>query len=264
MPVFRVGLVTRAGQRAAVRVEAPRESAVRARLESEGALVESVRRIPLTWWPLSMTRAPWLVFLFPVCCYGLYVSVVQGVRVGLDLGRAAVNRAAYERLAREGTAAVGTVSGERREAVRGVRQRVLEYRFRGPDGRDRRGVLAPGTGDVAAGRHDFRLLAADVAVGARLSVTVLVAEPSLHAPFPVDRAMFERLGELEREPPRQLAALVALGLLCSWLVLNYLVRMGSHYELSPSRPRILLIAAGENPLFEADDDGDQEEDEEDN
>ena len=260
MPVFRVRGTSRWGERFRVRLEAPSETAARAALTAEAAQVEAVARLPLTWWPFS--RLPWMILVFPILCYGVYWSGVLGVRAALDLGREAANRAAYERLAREGGRTAGTVTAAARRAQRGLPGPNLEYRFVAPDGRERRGQLAPGAGDVAQGRHDLRLLAAPVEPGATLTVTFVAAKPTLHAPFPVDAALLARFDRLGAELRLLLARLAAVALGLSWMVWNVLVRTGGHLVLSERQPRIVLIAAGENPLVPPDGEEDEEDEEE--
>ncbi len=263
MPVFRVAGVTSSGQRFAVRCEAPAERNVRALLASEGAVADRVRKLPLSAWPLSMTRAPWLILVFPVFGYLLYLALAQGVLAGLDLRRAPLNRAAYERLEREGSEVAGTVTGRRRETARGWRQEVVEYAFAGPDGRERRGTLAAFPGDAAAGRHDLRLLGGEPpAVGAALVVTCLADEPRWHAPFRVDASLRARLAGLEGELQRRLAVLAAVALASAYMVYNFVLRTGSHYVLSPASPRLVLITAGANPFCPPDEDDGEDEDDE--
>jgi len=258
MPIFRVRGVTRVDEPFAVRFEAPAESNVQAWLAGEHARAESVRRLPLTAWPFS--RLPWMILVFPVLCYGLYLSAVQTVYSGLDLLREPAVRGAYERLARDGVTAPGVVTEERAVSMRGARRRTLEYAFQDPAGSSRRGTLAPIPGDIAESRHDLRLLAGEEAVaGGELTVTVVPDEPSIHAPFVVDDRLLERFEALSSELRRGVGVLAVLAPLLAWMVWNVLVRTGSHFVLSPSEPRLVLITRGENPFVEDDDDDEEGE-----
>jgi hypothetical protein len=258
MPVFRVRGRTRHGEPFSVRFEAPAESNLQAWLVAEQARAESVRQLPLTAWPFS--RLPWMILVFPVLCYGLYLSAVQTVFSGLDLLREPVTRSAYERLAREGVTVTGAVTLERVVSLRGARRRTLEYAFVDPAGLRRQGLLAPIPGNLGASRHDLRLLPdALPAPGSEVTVTFLPDKPSIHAPFEVDDHLLERFDELSRVLRRGLGLLAALAPVLAWMVWNVLVRTGSHYVLSPSEPRLLLITRGENPFVEDDEDDDEGE-----
>jgi hypothetical protein len=257
MPVFRARGRTRWGDAFAVRFEAPSERTVRAWLTTESAAVEELRQLPLTAWPLSMTRLPWLIFLFPLVGYGLFTTTVMSALVALDLSRVGPARSAYQRLAAAGATTVGTIIGERQTSLRGIRVRVLDYRFITADRRVHSGTLAPGPGHVADGRHDLRLVAGTTpALGAEVAVTYLPADPTLHAPFAVDDALLAHHAELSGHLPGQLAKLILAALVCAWLLRNFLVRLGSHYELSAGPPHIVLLTRGDNPFVGPADDAD--------
>jgi hypothetical protein len=258
MPIFRVQGRTRDGEPFSVRFEAPAESNLQAWLLVEQARAESVRQLPLTSSPFS--RLPWMILVFPVLCYGLYLCAVQAVFSGLDLLREPVTRSAYERLARDGVTVTGAVTAERVVSLRGARRRTLEYAFVDPAGSRRQGLLAPIPGDLGGSRHDLRLLAdALPAPGSQVTVTVLPDEPSIHAPFEVDDRLLDRFDEQSRILRRGLGLLAALAPLLAWMVWNVLIRTGSHFVLSPSEPRLVLITRGENPFVEADEDDDEGE-----
>lgn len=258
MPVFRVRGTTGSGEPFSVRFEAPAEGNVQAWLASEQARADSLRQLPLTAWPFS--RLPWMILVFPVLCYGLYLCAMQTVFSGLDLLREPATRSAYERLARDGVAVNGVVTAERVVSLRGARQRILEYAFSDPAGSRRQGFLAPIPGDLAASRHDLRLLAgASPLPDSEVTVTVLPDEPSTHAPFGVDDRLLERFDALSLELRRGLGVQGVLAPLLAWMVWNVLVRTGSHFVLSPSEPRLVLITRGENPFVEDDEDEDEGE-----
>jgi hypothetical protein len=258
MPVFRVRGTTRHGEPLSVRFEVPDEGNLQTWLATEQARAESVRRLPLTSWPFS--RLPWMILVFPVLCYGLYLSGVQAVWSGLDLWREPATRRTYERLDRDGVTVSGAVTAERVVSLRGSRRRTLEYAFVAPGGSRQRGVLASLPGDVGVSRHDLRLAAAAPPVpGDELTVTVLPHTPAVHAPFPVDDRLFERFDELGLEVRRRLGFLAVLAPVFAWMVWNVLIRTGNHYVLSASGSRLVLITRGENPFGELDEEDDEEE-----
>jgi hypothetical protein len=163
-------------------------------------------------------------------------------------------------LAREGVTVTGAVTAERVVSLRGARRRTLEYAFVDPAGSRRQGLLAPIPGDLGASRHDLRLLADAVpAPGSQVTVTVLPDEPSIHAPFEVDDHLLERFDELSRVLRRGLGLLAALAPVLAFMVWNVLIRTGSHFVLSPSEPRLVLITRSENPFVEPDEDEDEED-----
>jgi len=253
MPVFHVKGTTRRGKPFSVRFEAPAQSNLQGWCVSEQARVESVRQLPLTAWPFS--RLPWMTLVFPVLCYGLYLCSAQAYWSGFDLWREPATRSAYVRLEREGVTVPGMVTAERFTHLRGARRRTLEYTFVDPTGSRRQGVLAPVPGDLGASRHDLRLLAgAPSTPGGGLTVTELPFEPSVNAPFRVDDHLLGRFDDLSRELRRRLGLLAALVPVLAWMVWNVLVRTGSHWVLSRSEPRLVLITRGENPFVELEED----------
>jgi hypothetical protein len=261
MPIFRVRGVNRWGRSFAVRFEAPSEHDLRAFLETERVQVEGIRRTPLSVWPFS--RLPWMILVFPVLAWGLVWSVTTGWWTALDFGREESNRAVYERLMEEGESVPGVVSGERRVSLRGARRRQLEYTFRTPDGTQHRGRLVSLPGDVAAGRHDLRLLGGrPLQPGSPLTVTYLPEEPRVNAPFRVDAALLARQQESVRGERRRLGELLLAAPLLAWMVFNLVLRTGSHYEHG-ERPRIVQIVPGESVLVPpSEEEGEEGQDEE--
>jgi hypothetical protein len=75
----------------------------------------------------------------------------------------------------------------------------------------------------------------------------------------VDTGLLERFDALSHELRRGLGLLAALAPLLAWMVWNVLVRTGSHFVLSPSAPRLVLITRGDNPFVEDDEDEDDGE-----
>lgn len=249
MAVFRARGRTRQGEPFAVRFDAPDERTVAAWLGAEGAAVDSLRRLPLTAWPFA--RFMVMILLFPFLAYALFMSLALAAMVAVDMSREGVVRGFYLELAERGVPAVGSVTAPWRESIRGSERQVFGYAFVDASGRRWTGRLAPVASDPAAGRHDLRLLA-DPALeeDQELAMTVLADRPERHAPFLVDDALFDRLDAQGRERRRQAAKLALTIPLFAWMIWNLLIRTGSHFELSPRDPRLVLMTRGGNPFVD--------------
>lgn len=247
MAVFRARGRTRQGEPFAVRFDAPDERAVETWLLGNQAEVEQLARLPLTAWPFA--RFMVMILLFPFLAYALFMSLVLAAMVAVDMSREGVVRGFYLELAERGVATVGSVTAAWQESIRGSERQVFGYAFVDASGRRWTGRLAPVASDPAAGRHDLRLLA-DPALeeGQELTLTVLADHPERHAPFLVDDALLERLDAQARERRRQAAKLALTIPLFAWMIWNLLIRTGSHFELSPRDPRLVLITRGDNPF----------------
>jgi hypothetical protein len=249
MAVFKDRGRTQRGEPFAVRFDAPEGRAVEGWLAAEGAALEEMRRLPLTAWPLA--RFGFMILLFPFLAYALVMSLALSAMVAVDMSREGAVRSFYLELAERGVATVGSVTAPWQESIRGSERRVFGYAFVDASGRQWTGRLAPAASDPAAGRHDLRLLADPVLEeDQELAMTVLADRPERHAPFLVDDALFERLDAQSRERRRQVAKLALTIPLFAWMIWNLLIRTGSHFELSPRDPRLVLMTRGGNPFVE--------------